>query len=506
MDTKRRQNSSCDPCRRNKRRCVLLLAESGQQNPAGLCCVSCQNLGRHCTFEFANSRRALMGGTRTKDESSRHPTINSSPPHGFTSSSTAPEQVHATFGQEGVLSSWYSPVEMDVSDFELTVGMSPLNAALTAGNVVNTEPIVPQLKPMLQHKRPSAKENYSPCRTGTGTGNLSLSSPVNLLNSSVNSNTLGQQLCAIYNTVMTNVSFGFLNHGCNPLGPKCASVIVQSSPMVQLVDATADEKGKRAIMVDQGILSNGLTILGIVKFLDNFGNLYGNRLTSAAIQASEKAFLAVIRAFAMQWLSSSASTSSMPLHSFGHGSEAPTHSGATSTSEADHSRPSNQSFSEERTSIDSPIFFECWCKARQEVLNVRSIRSFKTIYTLFLFQMIAVPTEAADIPDGGVKNDEFLDISLMHLQSLEVLLTAYCDNLGANSVYGTLLRAGLQTIRWFGYLRDTTTAFTTDRVCILSDWSPAEMNGKKNTSRIHNFDGTNKHMQKLIIQPSAKER
>lgn len=482
-DPKRRQNSSCDPCRRSKRRCVLPGAVGGQQNPAWLCCVSCQNLGHQCTFDFAKRRRTLTRSSRRQDESSGHPAFNDSPRHGAEDISTAPEQVHAAQGYEGMLSSWYNPSEMDVSGFEMiAVSMSPVtkfNTVPGPDSTVNTEAILPHLNPILHYRRNPTKEKDSSCHVGTG--NPSLSSPVNLLNSSVNSNTLDQQLCQIYNTILTNISFGFLNHGCNPLNPKCSSVVIQGSPMVHQLDATADEEEKRARKVDQGILEDPMTILGIVNFLDNFGNLYGNRLTSSAIQASEKAFLAVVRAFTMQWLPSQASTSSVPPHGGRHSSEVPAHSGTTSISEQDHSLLANQSFTEDRTSMHSPIFIECWFKARQEALNVQSIRSFKTIYTLFLFHMIAVPTEMANFPEGAAETDEFLEISLAHLQSLKVLLTAYCNNLGPTSVYGNLLRAGLQTICWFGYLRDTTTAFTTDRVCILSDWSPAEGNGKQNT-------------------------
>lgn len=54
-DVTRRQNSSCDSCRRSKRRCVLL-DQPGSQNSKS--CKYCAHLGRKCTFNFVAEHAA----------------------------------------------------------------------------------------------------------------------------------------------------------------------------------------------------------------------------------------------------------------------------------------------------------------------------------------------------------------------------------------------------------------------------------------------------------------
>ena len=184
-----------------------------------------------------------------------------------------------------------------------------------------------------------------------------------------------------------------------------------------------------------------MTPLGIVRFLDNFNDLYGNKLDPTARQIADSALEAVIMAFSCQW---------------NPGSKAP---------EPDSGRAA---------SIDvtgSRLFFDAWLKAHSSLSEAQHIRSFRIIYATFLFSLTVVPVEASFQLKQDVDSHEFLDCGLRHLCDLERLVTGYCETLGATSVYATLVESSLNIIRWFGYVRDTVSSLTSNRPCFLPDYT-----------------------------------
>ncbi|OOO13791.1 hypothetical protein OAory_01023860 [Aspergillus oryzae] len=191
-------------------------------------------------------------------------------------------------------------------------------------------------------------------------------------------------------------------------------------------------------------ISHRMTILGTIRFLDHFSDLYGNRLTVSARRKSDAVLKAVLRAFSLQWLSSA---------------DSPT--GVQSTT--NYNSPIGRD-----TPRNSPMdaFYDSWFQARSLIKNALSVQSFRVVYAILMFDGISIPAKASG---ETLVAHEFLDAGLHKLNCLAGLVEQYCLNLGSHSTYGTIMEASLSVVRWCNHVRDIGAALTADHVCKLSD-------------------------------------
>ncbi|KAB8226261.1 Alpha/beta hydrolase family-domain-containing protein [Aspergillus novoparasiticus] len=303
----------------------------------------------------------------------------------------------------------------------------------------------------------------------------SLNSPVYLLNSKLNATILEECLARIHDTIVTGCASRFIGYECNlykpghryqleedgsdrPQGqkpvqldpistenlPKTPSSISQSDMSLITSGPSSQQPGSMA----QDI-SHRMTILGTIRFLDHFSDLYGNRLTVSARKKSDAVLKAVLRAFSLQWLSSADSSI-----------------GVQSTT--NYNSPIGRD-----TPRNSPMdaFYDSWFQARSLINNALSVQSFRVIYAILMFDGISIPAKASG---ETLVAHEFLDVGLQKLNCLAGLVEQYCINLGPHSTYGTIMEASLSVVRWCGHVRDIGAALTADHVCKLSDVSGNE--------------------------------
>ena len=116
----RRQNSSCDPCRRSKRRCFF---SSHAFDDSSTSCTHCTRLGHACTFKFAASRlnsrprkrqRQTRSDVRSEQSPTHHGQIQSGSPLGTNRDSESCSSVSAS---TGTLDDFASCLNFDIDDY-----------------------------------------------------------------------------------------------------------------------------------------------------------------------------------------------------------------------------------------------------------------------------------------------------------------------------------------------------------------------------------------------------
>jgi hypothetical protein len=184
--------------------------------------------------------------------------------------------------------------------------------------------------------------------------------------------------------------------------------------------------------------TEGMTVLGAVRFLDHFGGLYGSQLDRFARKASDSALKDVLKVFAMQWLPARDGTSNGPT--------------AASSYETE-TRPSS-------TSAMSTLYHESWLQARAALGKARNVRSFRVFYATLLFEAATAPE---DSHTWDQQKSSFLDDAFNILHGLSPLIRKHIKTLGPYSHYSQALEKSLQFMEFFGYLRDTVSSLISDR-------------------------------------------
>ncbi|KAJ5505027.1 hypothetical protein N7463_007901 [Penicillium fimorum] len=472
----RRQNTSCDPCRRSKRRCVV------QSSPDGISdaiCANCKRLRRQCTFEFAISQSSPFSPKRQKrkyGESSVSTTqdvsndidttiegVTGNPSNRFDAISVA---------DQDVLTAWlnldYDEIMADSANaFSTNIEPSDSFTALRFDYIVPAETqggsrgqLTAKISQLTHfHEGQITGSNHH--RSAVG---LSFSSPIHLLNSGIDAKVFGDRLARIYEAIATASASRFLDYDCNlyatgsryRLGDNNSGSSNGSAPARSTVDSTAISP-RYALPVSSQAMPYDISLLGSVRFLDHLGDLYGNRLNSAARKKSDETFKAVLRAFSMQWLPSSPSFQASSAH--------------------DHSsRNSKSGEAGDDSSLDA--FIDAWMRARSLLNDACDIRSFRVVLATLMFVGIVTPTKIIDRKD--LATNHFLDTALQKLSYLGGLVTQYCTNLGPSSTYGALAEASLSIVRWTAYIRDTGAALAMDRQCRLPDlWGTTKVLANK---------------------------
>jgi hypothetical protein len=494
--SRRRQNASCDPCRRSKRRCLVPHARDGETN---IVCANCRRLGHRCTFNFAESRSGPRPGPNRTQR--RNPTTSDESLTGDGSgllNSVAEEITDVLTGDfqpgfseiDDILEPWLDFNSDTFFDDRLACCPSstdPLDAsAFSHPQIVIPAQTWRNAQALLRPNCSNTVQSLLPYEASSIVGS-SLSSPISLLNSSSNATILDERLSRIYDTLLTGSTSIFLDSDCNLHTRKRRYLIEgrssqrshESSPMelsVSPTGTTADSSILRPIPTnfssppdrsprqskaaesktawqassspDDG---HKMTILGAVRFLDHFGDLYGNRLDSAARRLSDEVLKEVLRVFSSQWLPTSDSQFEDRSASSDFGSPV-----TPDPRKAAQASPSNP-------------FLDTWFKARSLINDARLVRSFRVMYATLLFGAIAIPKEAFDNLTEYELRHEFLDVGLQKLSFLDGLVKRHYANLGPLSEYAALMESSLNLICWFGYRCDTIAALTTDRPCRYPD-------------------------------------
>jgi hypothetical protein len=284
-------------------------------------------------------------------------------------------------------------------------------------------------------------------------------SPVHLLNSKIDARMLDERSIRILDTIVTGSANRFLDYECNLYATKTRYQIESSSshssqgsspagwnalmgvtttesPVTSPESAQASliptqdlKEAMTRALVPQQDDDLKMTLLGCARFLDHFGDIYGNRLSPNDRKRSDAALKSVVRAFALQWLPKENVQERQPMRN---------------------------------TSLD--VYTDAWHQARSSLNDAQSVRSFRVVFACFMFNGIVMPTSAR----SHAIAHEFLDEGLQKLHVLDGLVKQFCTTLGPFSKYATRIETSLAVVHWCGHLRDTGAALFGDHQCKLS--------------------------------------
>lgn len=346
--------------------------------------------------------------------------------------------------------SFVSPFTGETSTVQHKVYRSGSSATSEAGN----ERRISRLP-----DRSQAKQSF-PYRADAIFGST-IHSPIYLLNSKMNAGILDERLIRIFDTIVTGSATRFLDYDCNLYATGSRYQIENSSPessqqlspadMNALMNGTIaespilspqmsanaslDHHQDSGEAMTRGIIPAPdddfkMTLLGCARFLDHFGDFYGNGLSLAERRKSDAALKSTFRAFALQWLPNDNSDGAQAGRN---------------------------------TSLD--IYTDAWLRAQSSLNDAHSVRSFRVVFACLMFNGIVIPKSA----QSHAIAQEFLDTGLQKLRDLDGLVKQYCTTLGPFSKYAALTDASLSLVRWCGYLRDTGAALLGDHQCKLPD-------------------------------------
>jgi hypothetical protein len=467
FNTSRRQNRSCDPCRRSKRRCVVLSNSDGVPDAI---CANCKRLKRQCTFEFAIAQSSSLSHKRPKfrhEGHSRSTTQDVSHESDFETTidavagSTSNQFDAASVADQDMLATWLNLDCFDEVVADSFISFPPDNESSNLSSTSHSD------NRGLDERRSTNQvaattRQLNRLHEGQNSGSigvrpvvgLSFNSPIYLLNSGIDANVFGDRLARIYEAIATASASRFLDYDCNlyatgsryRLGDSDSGSSRGSTPAKSAMGPTAITPRYSIPAPPDQNTAHDISLLGSVRFLDHLSGLYGNRLDYAARRKSDEVFKAVLRAFSMQWLSSPTSSAERPTNDQRSRTPNPGDSGCDSSLNA---------------------FIDAWVRARSLLQDAHHVRSFRVVFATLMFVGIVTPTKI--IEREGVISNHFLDTALQKLRYLDGLVTQYCSNLGPSSTYGALAEASLSIIRWTAYIRDTGAALAMDRQCKLPD-------------------------------------
>ncbi|KIW13291.1 hypothetical protein PV08_08479 [Exophiala spinifera] len=302
-------------------------------------------------------------------------------------------------------------------------------------------------------------------------------SPMRLLNSSVELLLLNQSLGEVYEYMMSGIAIRYLDYNCNLFAGSYRYSFVVNRPdnppsepgSIQAMAKAYTPPWKRATRsrstvsrnqteLSPEILSsqtNKVTMIGIARFLDNFGSLYGNIIDAKTRKQNDRTLTAVLQAFSLQFSPSRKDDpSSIPE---------PDHlknPGCSTTFEA---------MSGASVSTTTHIFVTAWLNAYEHLIEPQQCPSFLRFYAVFLFMMTTVPSEALVGLQAPVDTLNILDSALRQMQELRKLIDSHCSHLDNTSIYKFLFQSCLDIFGWYAYLRDTISSVLNARTCILDD-------------------------------------
>ncbi|KAJ5319899.1 hypothetical protein N7508_000182 [Penicillium antarcticum] len=485
LKPQRRQNTSCDRCRRSKRRCFV---PSISEGVPGTICTNCQRLKHHCTFEFAKRHptspvnRRQIPQVEVAAERIEHDDLNSFDRliEGLPGSLETQLNASSVVDQD-ILASWID-LDLDrLSDDHLTSSSNIYRASPPFALAHSDAPATTEIQ---QNNQISLSLNRMRTNQYATAVPFSFDSPIYLLNSGIDAKILGDRLTRIYDAISTASSSRFLEYDCNlyattgnryRIGESKSRSSTESPPVTSIISPqnTPNNQPLQSVFSEPTSeeIIHEISLLGSARFLDHFSHLYGNRLDSNARRKSDAALKAVLLAFSMQWL--------------------PVSDGNNST--------------DSESTLNA--FTDAWLRARAFLDDARHVKSFRIIIATLTFVGIVIPTKLKEIE--GFVPPNFLDSALQKLCYLDELLAQYRKNLGPSSTYSGLLEASMNLIRWTAYIRDTGAALSMDRQCKLPDlWGVEKVASNKESMTawaacrsILEFDG---QVQAICLKASAE--
>ncbi|RAH78177.1 hypothetical protein BO86DRAFT_391993 [Aspergillus japonicus CBS 114.51] len=433
---RRRQNTSCDPCRRSKRRCVLLSLTDGGSASV---CTNCKRLKHHCTFDFIKSvssrprkRKGAAGVGAQLLHLNQSQVLN--PRDGALTNGLGDDFELSIGTDEEDFTSWLN-FDMELSQSTSTDIYDPFSASsLDSSRTVEAlhEPSLPS--PSVSSR---ADQHSLPAKPQSMLVGRSRNSPIHLLNSKLEATVLDECLASIYNAIVRDSASRFIDYECN-LSASGRPYYLESRFSDQAELGGANKNLSSQLSATREIRHPRMTMLGAVRFLDHFSHLYGNKLSTAARKQSDTVLKAVLRVFSLQWLPTSEGVSPVGQHA--------------------------------GRDVLTDTFYDSWMEARSLIQGSLPVLSFRVVCAILLFDGIVMPSQAYGRPDGtAARMHEFLDTGLQKLSRLDDLVRKYCCQLGPASLYGTLLHSSLDIIRWGGYIRDIGAALFTDHRCKLPE-------------------------------------
>jgi hypothetical protein len=444
---RRRQFSSCDPCRQSKRRCEPA-SQGSAPNTQRNVCGNCVRLHLNCTYSFVSSKKVALENRKRGHNVRRVATgvlpspVNSVP----ASEIVIGDEIFATFGNTecSVLEDWMEPFSDPVGLNSLEPwtksimfdGNEPIlqnNLLIDPAQVTDTINDVAngfsnRLEPSVEFS-PLPSPQIQSRRGWTTT--LSPSSPLGILNRSFESKLLNDKLFRVYKHIGFLSVSSFLGDGCNPFTKQDFDLEKGQTAEWERISSNSASSATTPAFIQltpptsQETLS--ITMLGAASFLDHFGTLYGRRLDRVNNRLAETAFEDVFHAFSIQW-----------VHQYG-----------------EQSPP----YTDLQSSLPD-LAVGWWCKARSSLQKAQRVCSFKTVWAMLLFNMTTIPPRFASSTGSSESHQkkDFLNDCISHMIALRRMVIPYCENLGPDSTYANALQVCLSLFSWLAILRDSTTS------------------------------------------------
>ncbi|EXJ61412.1 uncharacterized protein A1O5_11727 [Cladophialophora psammophila CBS 110553] len=349
---------------------------------------------------------------------------------------------------------------------------TPANEAVEGCNV--TDAIAPAATSVLSPTEFTTKqsdENRQNFQFGDGAlSGFWHGSPISLLNSTAVAEQMTKNLYQVYDTMMIGLASRYLSYTCNQFAGTHGYIIESESHENQIMDLNHEicrnlaggivsgRNPYEQTVERQGIAQcsgklvesfRRITLIGVARFLDNFGALYGNRLDQEKRKLDEATFKSVLQAFALQFGSPDDLEFSR--------ANVPTVETVNGVSDAAPKAKATQ------------MFTAAWFNAHSNLMKSLNHGSFVHLYAVYLFHMTAQPEEARLKAEFSNSPVYFLDRALLQSRRLSNLLGEFYSHLDSKSVYRTLLDSSHRIFRWFGYVRDTMASLLCDRPCTMED-------------------------------------
>ncbi|KAL4772474.1 regulatory protein alcR [Aspergillus nidulans var. acristatus] len=145
-DTRRRQNHSCDPCRKGKRRCDAPENRNEANENSWVSCSNCKRWNKDCTFNWLSSQRFKPKGAapRARTKKARAATTTSEPSTSAAAFPTPESDNHdapPVINAHDALPSWTQGLLSHPGDlFDFSQSSIPVNVEDSAANVQSDAP------------------------------------------------------------------------------------------------------------------------------------------------------------------------------------------------------------------------------------------------------------------------------------------------------------------------------------------------------------------------------
>lgn len=185
------------------------------------------------------------------------------------------------------------------------------------------------------------------------------------------------------------------------------------------------------------------TLNGMARFLDSFGDIYGNSLSREVHADALTALEGVTHAWSTQWL--------------------------FSKPPAVESAPDSWLSSDTLLQVaqHKSFYAQSWKYAHDLLIKTKDSPSFVRILAVFLFNMAETPESVLHSLQPGETPVDLQDHALVQMKTLLSLVVVFAETLPTGSIHRNLLESAAGVVHWYGYVRDTSVAFVNERRPVL---------------------------------------